>query len=76
MTTRQRIGQQIETARTKARLSQSQLAERVGTSQPAISAIEKGKRNVSGDLLDKIFAALGCEWEVVVKQDLITEKQK
>lgn len=52
------IGQRIATVREQARLTQSQLAKKLGTTQSAIARIESGKQNVSTDLLRKISKAL------------------
>lgn len=46
-------------ARTKSGLTQAQVAERLGVSQPAVARIESGK-NVSLKTLRRYAHALGC----------------
>ncbi|CAA6818367.1 MAG: Transcriptional regulator, XRE family [uncultured Thiotrichaceae bacterium] len=41
------LGAMIKAARLERKLSQGDLAERIGVSRPTIAAIEKGKLNVS-----------------------------
>ncbi|RUR01051.1 helix-turn-helix domain-containing protein [Labedella endophytica] len=55
------VGALIRGARQGKGLTQSQLAERVGTSQSAINRIEQGGQNMSLDLLSRISAALDSE---------------
>lgn len=42
-------------------MTQTELAERAGTSQAAISAYESGRRSPSVDTLSRILAAAGAE---------------
>jgi uncharacterized protein len=49
----------IRTAREMAGLSQAELARRIGTSQPALSAYERGHRPVSPELVRRILETLG-----------------
>ncbi len=55
------VGALIRGARQGKGLTQSQLAERVGTSQSAINRIEQGGQNMSLDLLSRISTALDSE---------------
>ncbi len=48
-------------ARRQAGLTQTDLAERAGTSQAAVSAYESGRRSPSVDTLCRILAAAGFE---------------
>lgn len=48
-------------ARRQAKLSQTDLARRAGTSQAAVSAYESGKRSPSVDTLCRLLAAAGFE---------------
>lgn len=61
-----RIGSLIRDARHRKGLTQSDLAERIGTSQSAIARIEQGRQNLSlemlarvGETLDSEFVSLG-----------------
>lgn len=51
----------IRMARRQAGLTQTELAERAGTSQAAVSAYESGRRSPSVDTLVRILAATGLE---------------
>lgn len=53
------IGTKIAHAREEARLTQSELAEKLGTTQSAIARMESGKQNISTEMLRKIGVALG-----------------
>ena len=68
------IAQRIYDARTKARLSQQALAERVGTKQPVIARLEDADyEGHSLSLLKRIADALDLELEVrfVRKRDRV-----
>lgn len=47
------------TLRTRAGLTQSELARRMGTSQPAIARLESGGHTPSLEMLDRLGHALG-----------------
>ena len=53
------VGKQIRDARKELKLSQKELAEKMGISQQLISRIEKGRENVSLITLRNISDALG-----------------
>jgi len=57
-----RIGTLIRDARRHQGLSQSDLAEVLGTSQSAIARIEQGKQNLSLEMLARIGASLDSEF--------------
>lgn len=50
----------LRAARKAAGLSQTDLARRAGTSQPAISALERGAHDPSVDTLNRILGQAGC----------------
>lgn len=56
-----RIGGLIRDARKHRGLTQSQLAELLGTSQSAIHRMESGNQNLSLDMVNRIAEALGSE---------------
>jgi len=58
---KQRIGNLIQDARQTRSMTQSQLAEALGTSQSAINRIEKGGQNVSLEMLARIGEVLSSE---------------
>lgn len=53
-----KIGKLIQKARIKKRLTQHDLAEKLGTSQSAINRIEKGGQNISLEMLTRISDVL------------------
>lgn len=55
----------IRTTRTRAGLTQAELARRAGTSQPVISAYEHGRRDPSSETLRRILAAAGGRLRLV-----------
>lgn len=60
-------GENVLTARKKAKLTQKELADKVGVSHEWICKIEKGKANaLSTALIIKINTALGMSVEFVV----------
>ena len=56
-----RIGNLIRHARKHRGLTQTQLAERLSTSQSAINRIEKGQQNLSLEMIARIGTALDSE---------------
>ena len=52
------IGERIASVRESARITQTQLAKKIGSTQSAVARIESGKQNVSTSLLRKISKAL------------------
>ena len=59
------IAKELHKARTKAKLSQAQVAERMGTTQSVVSRIERGG-NVSVDTLVRYATACGGTLKVKV----------
>lgn len=55
----QRVGRLIKQQRVAAGLSQAELARRVGVSPSALSQTERGHHGVSGDVLVRVWEALG-----------------
>lgn len=60
-----RLATALTTLREEAGLSQRQLAEAIGVSQPRVAAIERA-RNVTLEVLEKYVAALGGRLDVRV----------
>lgn len=52
------IGQRIAAVRESARMTQAELAKKLGTTQSAVARLESGKQNVSTSLLRKVSKAL------------------
>ena len=55
------LGEQLRALREAQRLSQAELARRMGSTQPAIARLEAGRVAPSLDTLDRAAAALGVE---------------
>jgi transcriptional regulator with XRE-family HTH domain len=51
----------IREARRRAALSQRELAERVGSTQPAIARIESGRGSVTVDTIERLVGAAGFD---------------
>ena len=62
-----RLAAGLTALREQAGLSQRELAERIGVSQPRIAAIERS-RNVTIEVLERYVEALGATLEVSVLQ--------
>lgn len=60
-----RLAASLTALREQAGLSQRELAERIGVSQPRIAAIEQS-RNITMDVLERYVDALGGRLEVMV----------
>lgn len=56
------VGPLLHLARTKAGLSQAELAERTGLSLSLISKVENGKRDLGQSSLAKLVGVLGWEF--------------
>ncbi|OGH72124.1 MAG: hypothetical protein A2921_00585 [Candidatus Magasanikbacteria bacterium RIFCSPLOWO2_01_FULL_43_20b] len=63
-------GEQLEVAyqilqlRKKQKVSQCQLAKKIGTTQSNVARMEAGKQNFSTDMLVRVASALGKKLEV------------
>lgn len=56
-------------ARTRAGLTQVELAERMGTSQSAVARLESGKARPSVATLEKLAAATGSKLRIVLEPE-------
>ena len=57
----EKIGKLIQESRLHQNLTQSELAEKIGTSQSAINRIESGKQNITLEMLTRISEELSSE---------------
>ena len=63
------LAREVIALRKDRNMTQKELAEKVGTSQPAIARLESGRyKNVSLSFLRKVGAALGAQPEVHLKE--------
>jgi transcriptional regulator with XRE-family HTH domain len=60
----QLVGQRISAARKAAGLTQKQLADRMGVSQPTVAALERGRGNPTIGQLAAVADALGAGLDV------------
>ena len=60
------IAYQILQLRKKKKISQAQLAKKIGTKQSNIARMEAGQQNFSVDILGKIAEALNCQLTVKI----------
>lgn len=60
----EKMGRQISNIRKEQRLSQKELAKKLGVSQQLISRVEKGRENISLYTLNSISHALGRKVEI------------
>lgn len=58
------IAHEIQVARRAAGLTQTELAQRAGTSQAAVSAYEAGRKTPSAETFARLLAASGARLEV------------
>ena len=58
------IAYQILQLRKKKKISQAQLARKIGTKQSNIARMEAGQQNFSVEILGKIAEALGCNIKI------------
>ena len=63
-----RSGSLLREARTKAGLSQAELARRAGVTQSVVSAYESATRQPSLPMLDRLVSATGLELEIQVRR--------
>jgi transcriptional regulator with XRE-family HTH domain len=54
-----RFGQKLRQVREQARISQEKLAELAGLHRTYVSSVERGKRNISLENIDRLARALG-----------------
>ena len=62
-----KLGRRIAELRTKAGLTQEQLAEKAGYSTEFISLVERGKNSPSVAGLERVAKALKCELHTLFK---------
>lgn len=56
---KEKLGKRIQEIRKSKKLTQEKLAEMIGLDTPNLSNIERGKRFVTAETLEKIIKALG-----------------
>jgi DNA-binding XRE family transcriptional regulator len=62
------IARNVLELRVRSGITQTELAQRLGTSQPRIAQIEAAQANVTVDTLDRIAAAFGVRTAALFKQ--------
>ena len=62
-----RIGEKVQRLRLERKMTQQELADRAGISQPVISRLEREARaNVNADVLKRLAQVLGCTTDYLV----------
>jgi ribosome-binding protein aMBF1 (putative translation factor) len=63
---RRRLVTDLATERQAARLSQTEVAARMGTSQSAVARLESGEADARASTLERYAAAIGCQitWQL------------
>lgn len=64
------VGKKVKELREQSGLNQSQLAEYLKVDQSYISKCEKGERQFSADVLEKIANLFGCSLEFFTSEDV------
>ena len=67
MNVRRRVGGNVRRLREKQGISQEELADRAGLHRTYISGVERGVRNPTITVLEKIADALGVELSTLAK---------
>jgi transcriptional regulator with XRE-family HTH domain len=73
---RAELGEQLRALREVQHLSQSELARRMGSTQPAIARLEAGRVAPSLDTLDRAAAALGVELVITFQEPQRRDRRK
>lgn len=68
MDVRVRVGLNLQNARRQRGLSQEELAHLASVHQTYLSGVERGKRNPTIEVLDRIAAVLGIDIEQLVRR--------
>jgi transcriptional regulator with XRE-family HTH domain len=68
MDVRERVGLNLQKLRRERGLSQEELADRANIHQTYLSGVERGKRNPTITVLQRIAVALGADIEDLVKR--------
>ncbi|MCG2694461.1 helix-turn-helix domain-containing protein [Candidatus Parcubacteria bacterium] len=58
------IAYKIITLRKKAKITQTELADKIGTTQSNIARMEKGQQNFTVNMLNKVAGVFGKELEI------------
>lgn len=65
------LGRRIKIRRAVLAVTQNELAQALGITQGYLSDMERGRRAIPGEMLNRIAAALQCQPE-----DLLNEKRR
>ena len=60
------IGKRIQTLRKRARLNQATVAAYLSVDQSMIAKMEKGERNISSDVIEKLSALFCCPVDYIL----------
>lgn len=65
------VGYQVFLARERAKMTQAELARRIGTKQSNISRLEFGNYNFTVEMLSKIAQALKADLKIEIKPAIV-----
>jgi transcriptional regulator with XRE-family HTH domain len=65
------VEERLRFLRLETRLRQAQLADELGTTQPAIARLERGLHRTSLEGISRVGSALECETEMLIEQKRI-----
>ncbi|QQS35989.1 MAG: helix-turn-helix transcriptional regulator [Ignavibacteriales bacterium] len=74
MNIKETIGKRIKELRDKKKISQEKLAELADLDRTYINTVERGKRNISIENIEKIATALDCTLQEFFKSELFNKK--
>ena len=73
---KEKFGKRVQAIRKSKNLTQEKLAEVIGLDTPNLSNIERGKRFVTSDTLEKIVKALGVTERELFDFDYIQDRDE
>ena len=76
MDIKEKIGKRIRELRDFKKISQEKLAELADLDRTYISSVEKGKRNISIENIEKIVKALGFTLQEFFTSEIFNHKHK
>ncbi len=68
------IGMRIRSLREESHLTQSKVAEYLGFDQSMIAKIEKGERNITSDVIDKLAALFCCTVDYILLGEMSEQR--
>lgn len=73
-TMNERIGHMLMMSRVDKKMSQTEVADRLGTSKSAVSYLETGKKNITVIELMEFCSLYGAKWDDIIRDAASQEK--